>query len=213
MRSSWRSTRRPSRLRPKHDRSPVTEADQRAEALIEAALARLARRVPIVVRGGGRTRAACRRSRSASGWSIRSTARASSSPQRRVHRQYRADRARSRRARRRVRAGAGTIVCRGRRRGASSRMRQEDARRSSPRALRAPGSRSCRAARTVMRRRSTPTWPGGGRNATLRGLVAQVLPRGRGEADLYPRFGRTMEWDTAAGHAVLEAGGRSGHRP
>jgi 3'(2'), 5'-bisphosphate nucleotidase len=30
-----------------------------------------------------------------------------------------------------------------------------------------------------------------------------------GEADLYPRFGRTMEWDIAAGHAVLlAAGGR-----
>ncbi len=30
-----------------------------------------------------------------------------------------------------------------------------------------------------------------------------------GEADLYPRVGRTMEWDTAAGHAVLAgAGGR-----
>jgi 3'(2'), 5'-bisphosphate nucleotidase len=30
-----------------------------------------------------------------------------------------------------------------------------------------------------------------------------------GEADLYPRVGRTMEWDTAAGHAVLlGAGGR-----
>lgn len=30
-----------------------------------------------------------------------------------------------------------------------------------------------------------------------------------GEADLYPRLGRTMEWDTAAGHAVLlGAGGR-----
>lgn len=28
-----------------------------------------------------------------------------------------------------------------------------------------------------------------------------------GEADLYPRFGRTMEWDTAAGHAVLLAAG------
>ena len=31
----------------------------------------------------------------------------------------------------------------------------------------------------------------------------------RGEADLYPRFGRTMEWDTAAGHAVLAAAGGS----
>ncbi|MDB5406580.1 MAG: 3(2),5-bisphosphate nucleotidase CysQ [Rhodospirillales bacterium] len=28
-----------------------------------------------------------------------------------------------------------------------------------------------------------------------------------GEADLYPRFGPTMEWDTAAGHAVLNAAG------
>ncbi|HEX4157535.1 MAG TPA: 3'(2'),5'-bisphosphate nucleotidase CysQ [Rhizomicrobium sp.] len=28
-----------------------------------------------------------------------------------------------------------------------------------------------------------------------------------GEADIYPRLGRTMEWDTAAGHAVLAAAG------
>ena len=35
------------------------------------------------------------------------------------------------------------------------------------------------------------------------GLVAS------GDADLYPRFGRTMEWDTAAGHAVLLAAGGS----
>ncbi|MGH6874172.1 MAG: 3'(2'),5'-bisphosphate nucleotidase CysQ [Aestuariivirgaceae bacterium] len=38
-----------------------------------------------------------------------------------------------------------------------------------------------------------------------------------GEADVYPRFGRTMEWDTAAGHAVLlAAGGKiltEGERP
>lgn len=27
------------------------------------------------------------------------------------------------------------------------------------------------------------------------------------EADLYPRFGNTMEWDTAAGHAILRATG------
>ncbi len=30
-----------------------------------------------------------------------------------------------------------------------------------------------------------------------------------GEADLYPRVGRTMEWDTAAGHAVLNGAGGS----
>ena len=28
-----------------------------------------------------------------------------------------------------------------------------------------------------------------------------------GSADLYPRFSRTMEWDTAAGDAVLRAAG------
>lgn len=28
-----------------------------------------------------------------------------------------------------------------------------------------------------------------------------------GEADLYPRMGRTMEWDTAAGHAILRFAG------
>ena len=27
------------------------------------------------------------------------------------------------------------------------------------------------------------------------------------EADLYPRLGRTMEWDTGAAHAVLSAAG------
>ncbi len=30
-----------------------------------------------------------------------------------------------------------------------------------------------------------------------------------GEADIYPRLGRTMEWDIAAGHAVLAAAGGS----
>jgi 3'(2'), 5'-bisphosphate nucleotidase len=32
-----------------------------------------------------------------------------------------------------------------------------------------------------------------------------------GEADVYPRLGRTMEWDTAAGQAVLEAAGGRVH--
>jgi 3'(2'), 5'-bisphosphate nucleotidase len=34
-----------------------------------------------------------------------------------------------------------------------------------------------------------------------------------GEADLYPRLGPTMEWDTAAGHAVLAAAGGSVSAP
>jgi len=46
--------------------------------------------------------------------------------------------------------------------------------------------------------------------------VAQMLSAGSslkfcmiaaGEADLYPRLGTTMEWDTAAGHAVVAAAG------
>jgi 3'(2'), 5'-bisphosphate nucleotidase len=46
--------------------------------------------------------------------------------------------------------------------------------------------------------------------------VAEALPVGsslklcvvaEGKADLYPRLGPTMEWDTAAGHAVVEAAG------
>ena len=28
-----------------------------------------------------------------------------------------------------------------------------------------------------------------------------------GAADIYPRFGRTMEWDIAAGHALIRAAG------
>lgn len=51
-----------------------------------------------------------------------------------------------------------------------------------------------------------------------RQVGAQVITAGsalkfgllaRGAADLYPRYGRTMEWDTAAGHAVLAAAGGS----
>ena len=33
-----------------------------------------------------------------------------------------------------------------------------------------------------------------------------------GEADIYPRYGPTCEWDTAAGHAVLNAAGGSVRR-
>ena len=29
-----------------------------------------------------------------------------------------------------------------------------------------------------------------------------------GNADVYPRFAPTMEWDTAAGHAIIRASGR-----
>lgn len=48
--------------------------------------------------------------------------------------------------------------------------------------------------------------------------IAQSLPcsssikfcrLAEGKADIYPRFGPTMEWDTAAGHAILTAAGGS----
>jgi 3'(2'), 5'-bisphosphate nucleotidase len=48
--------------------------------------------------------------------------------------------------------------------------------------------------------------------------IAKLVPIGssikfcriaEGDFDLYPRFGRTNEWDTAAGHAVLAAAGGS----
>jgi 3'(2'), 5'-bisphosphate nucleotidase len=41
------------------------------------------------------------------------------------------------------------------------------------------------------------------------GSSLKFLLVARGEADVYPRFGPTMEWDTAAGHAVLAAAGGS----
>jgi 3'(2'), 5'-bisphosphate nucleotidase len=41
------------------------------------------------------------------------------------------------------------------------------------------------------------------------GSSLKFLQVARGDADVYPRFGPTMEWDTAAGHAVLLAAGGS----
>src|SRR6201999_2646698 len=39
------------------------------------------------------------------------------------------------------------------------------------------------------------------------GSALKFLRVAEGEADFYPRLGRTMEWDTAAPQAVLEAAG------
>lgn len=39
------------------------------------------------------------------------------------------------------------------------------------------------------------------------GSSVKFLEVARGKADVYPRFGPTMEWDTAAGQAILEAAG------
>lgn len=49
---------------------------------------------------------------------------------------------------------------------------------------------------------SYPTGETIGMSSALKfGLIAE------GKADLYPRLGRTMEWDTAAGQAIVEAAG------
>jgi 3'(2'), 5'-bisphosphate nucleotidase len=45
------------------------------------------------------------------------------------------------------------------------------------------------------------------RSLTSAGSSLKFCLIAKGEADLYPRFGRTMEWDTGAGQAVLEAAG------
>ena len=45
------------------------------------------------------------------------------------------------------------------------------------------------------------------RDMTSAGSSLKFCLVATGEADLYPRVGRTMEWDTAAGHAVLAGAG------
>lgn len=49
----------------------------------------------------------------------------------------------------------------------------------------------------------------GAASVTSAGSALKFALIAKGAADLYPRFGRTMEWDTAAGHAVLAAAGGS----
>ena len=48
-----------------------------------------------------------------------------------------------------------------------------------------------------------------GAHRRVSGSAVKFCLLAEGEADLYPRFGPTMEWDTAAGQAVLEAAGGS----
>ena len=51
--------------------------------------------------------------------------------------------------------------------------------------------------------------PGTGARLECCGSSLKFCRIAQGSADLYPRFGPTMEWDTAAGQAVLEAAGGS----
>lgn len=47
----------------------------------------------------------------------------------------------------------------------------------------------------------------GARRFELRGSALKFVAVAAGEAALYPRLGRTMAWDTAAGQAIVEAAG------
>ena len=50
------------------------------------------------------------------------------------------------------------------------------------------------------------------KDSISRGSALKFCLVARGEADIYPRTGPTMEWDTAAGHALLLAAGGSVER-
>jgi 3'(2'), 5'-bisphosphate nucleotidase len=54
----------------------------------------------------------------------------------------------------------------------------------------------------------------GGREVTLvnAGSSLKLCMVASGEADIYPRLGPTMEWDTAAAHAVVKAAGKNVYR-
>ena len=47
----------------------------------------------------------------------------------------------------------------------------------------------------------------GGIELISRGSSMKICLVAEGEADVYPRFAPTMEWDTAAGHAIARAAG------
>ena len=54
----------------------------------------------------------------------------------------------------------------------------------------------------------------GGKEVELvsRGSSMKLCMVASGEADIYPRLGPTMEWDTAAAHAVVKAAGKNVYR-
>ena len=78
------------------------------------------------------------------------------------------------------------------------------------RAAAAAGGMACRGQPLAPRSRD-PEWIDQHRVAEFRhaGSSLKFCTVAEGEADVYPRLSTTMEWDTAAGHAVLlAAGGR-----
>ena len=69
----------------------------------------------------------------------------------------------------------------------------------------ADGGRLARA--TAIRRRMTTSRKYAVKDMKSAGSSLKFCLVATGEADLYPRLGRTMEWDTAAGDAVLRGAG------
>jgi len=81
-------------------------------------------------------------------------------------------------------------------------IRQIAARQAPPDGLVAVGSRSHNDAETAAFLKSLDVKEFISAGSSLKFCLVAA-----GEADIYPRHGRTMEWDTAAGHAVLLAAG------
>jgi len=75
---------------------------------------------------------------------------------------------------------------------------------------------TCRPAATPLRIASSRSWPSPWVEAVLQRGDAVAVPLGsslkfcrlaEGALDIYPRFGPTSEWDTAAGQAILQGAG------
>ena len=198
--------------RTKADKSPVTDADHAAEAIIVAGLRALTPDTPVVAEeemAAGRVPEIGRRAVLAG----RSARRHQGVHQeeRRVHREHRPDRGRPADARHRAGAGDRHAVAR---RGGTGRRQERERRRlhaRSPRARRRPTGLTACASRSHAIYSDLDIWF---RNDGL--TVAERVQAGsslkfcliaEGKADIYPRFGPTNEWDTAAGQGVLEAAG------
>ena len=90
---------------------------------------------------------------------------------------------------------------------------EADGGRASSRSRRAhpPDARDARAGQPALRgrpaARRVPGRAARSPQVTNMGSALKIVRLAEGAGDLYPRFGRTMEWDTAAPQAVLEAAG------
>ena len=193
--------------RGKADASPVTEADEQAEALILAQLRSLTPQIPIVSEEAASAGHTGYRRALLAGGSAR-WHQGIHQPQRRIHCQHRLDRRRSvRRSESCMRrlSAACSPESKGRARGSRSpgTAARIACRRVPSAGLTVVSSRSHGDA-TALDRFLSGRRVGANVNA---GSSLKFCLVAAGEADLYPRLGRTMEWDTAAGDAVLRAAG------